>query len=520
MEVRSVPNYVEMIRLHEAGFSQREIAKIVSSGRNTVARTIKIAQEQEVSYEAVSQWSIKEIDQVFSLRLDKQDEPISYYVMPDFKTLSKELAKPGVTMQLLWEEYAQACRLENKIYYKLTQFKKYFNDYLHKSSFSHVINHKAGYQVQVDWSGKRPQWIDPMTGEIIKGDLFVGTLPFSGYTYAQACIDQKMPRWIDAHIKMFEYFQGVPTLLTPDNLKSGVTKHTKSQLLLNPTYEDMANHYHAIIVPTRVARPKDKAAVENHVKHLTTHIIARMRNYQCFSIDEYNQYLLQILNDFNAKPFQKKEGSRLQVFKTLEQEALKALPVYPYELCEFKEAKVYSNSHITFNKHYYSVPHQYIGEQVTLKISSKTIQVYHNQKLLCTHSTEYKAPGAYSTDTAHIPEDSKHYGEWNSTRYLQWSKRIGPNVHAVIFRMFEQGPEQQYYRRVHAILRMADTYSDQRLDKACHYALERSSYPNFKLIKQLIESPITQSDFNTSNENEQSYLRGADYYEQFNRKNK
>ena len=193
-----------------------------------------------------------------------------------------------------------------------------------------------------------PQWIDPMTGEVIKGELFIGTLPFSGYTYAQACIDQKMPRWIEAHVKMFEYFQGVPTLLTPDNLRTGVTKNTKSQLLLNPTYEDMANHYQTIIGPTRVARPKDKAAaVENHVKHLTTHIIARMRNYQCFSIDEYNQYLLKLLDEFNAKPFQKKEGSRLQMFQEFEQETLKELPAYSYEVCEFKEAKVYTNSHVT-----------------------------------------------------------------------------------------------------------------------------------------------------------------------------
>lgn len=105
----------------------------------------------------------------------------------------------------------------------------------------------------------------------------------------------------------FEYFQGVLTLLTPDNLRTGITKNTKNELLLNPTYEDMANHYQTIIVPTRVAHPKDQAAVENHVKHLTTHIIGRMRNYQCFSIDEYNHYLLELLDEFNAKPFQRKK---------------------------------------------------------------------------------------------------------------------------------------------------------------------------------------------------------------------
>ena len=222
-----MPNYIEMLRLYEAGFSLRQIAKLVSSGRNTVTRTIKIAQEKELSYDEVAQWSRHELETMFQLDRNKKDQPVSYYTMPDYKQLAKELAKPGVTMQLLWEEYAQEARLNHKIYYKLTQFKKHFNDYLAKTSFSHVLHHKAGEQVQVDWTWKRPPWIDPMSGEIIKGDLFVGTLPFSGYTYAQACIDQKMPRWIEAHIHMFEYFQGVPTLLTPDNLRTGVTKNTK-----------------------------------------------------------------------------------------------------------------------------------------------------------------------------------------------------------------------------------------------------------------------------------------------------
>ena len=112
-----MPNYVEMLRLHEAGFSLRQIAKLVSSGRNTVTRTVNIAQEKELSYEEIAQWSSEELENMFKPDKDKKDQPVSYYVMPDYKQLAKELAKPGVTMQLLWEEYAQECRLNNKIYY-------------------------------------------------------------------------------------------------------------------------------------------------------------------------------------------------------------------------------------------------------------------------------------------------------------------------------------------------------------------------------------------------------------------
>ena len=145
-----MPNYLEIVRMHEAGFSLRKIAKIVASGRSTVTRTVKIAQEKDLMYEVLSQWSFKEIEEMFSL---PQTEQVSrYYVLPDFQQIAKELVKPGVTLQLLWEEYAQDCRLEGKVFYQLTQFKKHFNEYLNKTNFSHLLHHKAGEQAQVDWS--------------------------------------------------------------------------------------------------------------------------------------------------------------------------------------------------------------------------------------------------------------------------------------------------------------------------------------------------------------------------------
>ncbi|WP_455362910.1 hypothetical protein [Ruoffia tabacinasalis] len=109
-----------------------------------------------MTLEEVTQWSSNELETMFQLYSKKQDQPVSYYTMPDYKQLSKELAKPSVTMQLLCEEYAQKARFNHKIYYKLTQFKKHYNDYLSKMSFSHVLHHEAGEQVQVDWTGKRP----------------------------------------------------------------------------------------------------------------------------------------------------------------------------------------------------------------------------------------------------------------------------------------------------------------------------------------------------------------------------
>ncbi len=176
------------------------------------------------------------------------------------------------------------------------------------------------------------------------------------------------------------------------------------------------------------------------------------------------------------------------------------------------------NSHVTFNKYYYSVPYAYIGKTVTLKIYATRVAIYDKGKLLCSHPTERTIPGAYTTNEEHLPVDSMNFGKWNSAHYLSWAQRIGLNVHTVVQRLFEQGPEQQYYRRAHSLLNLADSYSDQRLDKTCQYALERVKHPGYSLVKQFIESPPSQFESSTDTTSEQSYLRGASYYDRFNQK--
>ena len=304
------------------------------------------------------------------------------------------------------------------------------------------------------------------------------------------------------------------TVLVPDNLKTGVTKHTRTTLKINETYESMANHYHTIILPTRVRKPKDKPSVENTVKSLTTHIIARMRNYQCFGLDDYNDYLRKELDRFNQKPFQKKPGSRFSMFNEMERAALQPLPTVPFEYCEYKTVKVYTNSHISYKKHHYSVPYQYISQSLKLKIYARKIQVWHQDRMLCEHGTVNKMPGGYTTVAEHLPENSATHGQWNSQRYLNWSRRIGPNVYLVVENMFTDGPEQRHYKRVHALLKLADTHSDSALNDACQHALERTSSPGYRLIKQLLVTGTSHSKSSTPESTEQSFLRGADYYDQ------
>jgi len=194
--------------------------------------------------------------------------------------------------------------------------------------------------------GKRCLWIgqakpslffDPKTGKSQDAYIFVAVLGASSYTYAEAFLSQELPKWISAHRNAFNYFQGVPEIIVPDNLKTGVTKPCYYEPVINPTYQEMAEHYGTAIIPARVRKPKDKSKVENAVLIVERWILAALRNYTFFSLSELNNAIKDKLEVLNTKPFQKMEGCRRTLFETVEKPALQPLPEQPYVFAVWKK---------------------------------------------------------------------------------------------------------------------------------------------------------------------------------------
>lgn len=196
-----MPNYKEIARLKAAGQSNRAIADFLGLSRNTVNAAVARIEDSGLRFEDLQILTDAQINEVFPPTSGRKIE--GEYYMPDFAQLKKELAKPGVTLQLLWEEYSDRCRLSGLKPYQLTQFKKHFNDYLKKTGFKDIIQHKAGEQIEVDWAGVRPYWQDPDSGEKVYGWLFAEVLPFSGLGFAYVTPDMKMPSWIQCQLCNF-----------------------------------------------------------------------------------------------------------------------------------------------------------------------------------------------------------------------------------------------------------------------------------------------------------------------------
>jgi hypothetical protein len=428
------------------------------------------------------------------------------------------MLKNGVSKKLLWTEYIEECRLngDEPLMYSRFCYHIQQNEQKHRATMH--IHRKPGEQVEVDWAGDPAHIIDPDTGELTKAHIFVGVMTYSQYTYVEAFINEKQKAWITAHVHMYEYFGGVAKILVPDNCKTAVI-HNKGWFnqKVNAVYHEMAEHYDTAIIPARVRAPKDKPNVEGSVGHISTWITAALRNEQFFSLAEINDAIKEKLEAFNANLFQKKEGSRLSLFLDEELPLLAPLPATSYELADWKQATVQFNYHIAVEGMLYSVPYNYIKQKVDVRITDKIIEVFYNHNRITSHYRLYGRKGQYKTILEHMPEDHQKYLEWNGDRFRKWAEKIGTNTYqAVDAILTSKRVEQQTYRSCMGLLKLADKYSDKRLESACEKALSFTSSPSYKSIKNILSAGQKQDSHQEpdteSTQNQYGITRGAGYY--------
>jgi len=280
----------------------------------------------------------------------------------------------------------------------------------------------------------------------------------------------------------------------------------------------MAEHYGCAIVPARVRKPKDKPSVEGTVGVISTWIIAALRNQKYFTLSDLNSDIFLKLKDFNEKPFQKKDGSRLSVFLTEEKEMLFPLPSTAYELAIWKTATVQFNYHIAVDKMWYSVPYEYIKQIVDIRLTRSIVEVFYNNHRICSHPRLHGKEGQYHTTPEHMPEKHKSYTQWNAERFISWATSIGENTKAVISSIIQYHKvEQQGYRACMGVLKLGDKYGIKRLETACAKALSYTPTPSYRNVDSILKSGQDKlahpKDEKPTETNETfGFTRGADYY--------
>ena len=407
----------------------------------------------------------------------------SHLQIPDWPTVHQELKQPHMTKQLVWEEYTQQYPNRSLSY---SRFCHRYKVWVSKRRRSMRQQHKAGEKCFVDYAGSTVPVVSSSTGEIREAQIFVATLGASNYTYAEATWTQSLPDWLGSHVRMLDYFGGSTTLIIPDNLRSGVSKACRYDPDLNPSYQQWAEHYGVAVVPARPYKPKDKAKAENAVLVVQRWILARLRHHTFFSLVELNQCIRALLEDLNGRPFKQLPGCRRSAFEQLDKPALKPLPTHPYSYIAIKPVKVNIDYHVRYQNHDYSVPHQYVGEQLEIHAGDNLVEIYFRRQLIATHPRQH-TPG-FTTNPAHMPKRHRAQQQWTPGRLKRWAQEIGPDTLVWVTAQLEgrQHPEQAY-KVCLGLLNLNKQYPSKRVDAACRIA-NRSGLGRLKQVRAILKS--------------------------------
>jgi len=295
-----------------------------------------------------------------------------------------------------------------------------------------------------------------------------------------------------------------------------VTRPDRYEPDINRAYQELASHYGCAVIPARPRKPRDKAKAEQGVLLAQRWILAALRKRTFFSLAQANEAIAERLDWLNKRPFRKLAGSRQSLFETLDRPALRALPDRPYEYGIWRRAKVSIDYHVELDRHYYSVPHQLVGEVCDARLSATTVELFVRGRRVASHprsDERFKA----STTPAHMPASHRAHLQWTPGRLVSWGSVAGPATGALVAAILRARPHpEQGYRSCLGILRLGRRYGQERLEAACARALaiESGSYRSVDSILRhgLGRTPLPETA-RTRPSREHPNVRGPSYYE-------
>ena len=500
----------ETLRLHlQAGLSYSEVGRALKISKSAVGKYVTLARVAGVG------WGLAQTldDEDLEARLYRPALPRgSHQCAPDFGVVHQELKRPGVTLMLLWEEYATG----NPLAYKYTSFCVKYAEFAGRQQRSMRQIHIAGEKLFVDYAGDTVPIVDAASGEITQAQIFVATLGASNYTYACATPRQTTADWIGAQVQALEFIGGVPRLIVPDQTRALIKTPDRYDPEPNRTYEEFALHYGCAVLAARPAHPRDKPKVEGSVLLIQRWILARLRNRRFFSLAELNKAIAELLVDLNHRPFKKLPGCRRSAFESLDTPALRPLPAARYAIGRWKTgAKVNIVYHVEFEGHYYSVPHRLVGAKVDVRVTGALLECFASNQRVAGHAVS-TVHGGFTTVPEHMPASHRAHLQWTPAKLIAWGQRIGVSTAAVVSWQLEHRPHpEQGYRACLGLLALVRRYSAERLEAACTRAMAIRA-PNLRSVTNILKSGLDRQPSlfaaTSSPAIEHENVRGPDYY--------
>ncbi len=504
----------EVLRLKFAAeLSHRQIADCLGISVGVVAKYVTAAIAAGLSYPLPADLDDRAL--LRALRAPAASSPAPRLREPDLAQVHTELKRKGLTRLLLWEEYAA---LDPASAYSYPQFCVRYREWRSCLKLSMRQTHVAGEKLFLDYCGPTIAVVDGVTGEVRAAQVFVAVLGASNYTFVEATWTQSLADWTGSTARALAFFGGVPRLLIPDNLKAAVSKACRYEPTLTQTYADFAAHYGCAVLPARPYKPKDKAKVEVGVQVVERWMIARLRNQTFFSLLSLNLALRELLDDLNTRAFKRLPGTRRSQYEALDRPALAPLPLSPYEYAEWKRARVNIDYHIEVDRHFYSVPHPLVRREVDVRLTARTLEVFHAGRRVAAHPRSLRQ-GAHSTVADHMPKAHRAHLEWSPSRFLRWASEIGDSTRRIVEHTFATKPHPEMgYRSCLGLLHLAKQYGPARLEAAAARAVALNA-PHRSTVASILKRgldaqplPVAETPENSRPTLTHENVRGAGYY--------
>ncbi len=500
----------EILRLRAAGQAERPIAASVGVSASTVHEYLARAKAAGVSWPLPAGMDEAALDVL--LFPPPTAELAARRPVPEWREVHREMKRGRhVTLQLLWLEW----REDHPDGWGYSQFCQHYKQWLGGLDVVMRLSYAAGERMFVDFSGDKAFYVDGATGEVVGCEVFVAVLGCSGLLYAEATRSQDIESWVGAHVNAWAAYGGVTEAVVPDNLKAAVTKACWFDPELNPTYLELARHYDTVVLPTRVARPRDKGAVEAGVLSVERWVLAPLRNRRLIGLAELNAAIGEQVAALNARPFRGEPASRRDLFDELERAALRPLPVERFEVARWKKVTVNIDYHVEFDHHFYSVPYKLVRQRLDLRATQTTIEVLRGGTRVASHARE-RGRRRYITDPAHMPAAHRAHAEWTPSRMIAWATKVDPAAGQVVEQILTTRAHPEHaYRSCMGLMSLAKRYGNDRVGAASRRALATGAV-SYSSIKSILTAgldkipvpapaPVPPPPTHTN-------LRGPDYY--------
>ena len=384
-----------------------------------------------------------------------------------------------------------------------------------KAKFPHTpkatihITTVAGEEAQVDYG--YVGLMKDKDGNDRKVYAFVMTLSHSRYRYVEFVLSQDQISWCQSHINAFNFFGAVPKRILLDNLKAGVIKPDIYDPIINKSYQELSHFYGFVIDPAKSAKPEHKGKVEKSVHIVKQQLIAACHYH---NIGHANTVAINWCSHEISQRICSSTGrTPNDLFKSEDKPNMLELRKDPFDLPEWTVGKVHNDHHLVIQKNFYSVPKDYIGKDVNIRIGLKSIQVYSDNKLIKTHIRSFDK-GQWITDVNDYHDSAKHYIQMFPLQCLQIAQEIGAVTLEFIQNILSVSSRTNL-RKAQALLRLRDHYSDLRIEAACLRCIAYDNY-DYKSISRVLETGLDKKNtptFSTKvSPTETAYIRPANSY--------